>query len=78
MTGVQTCALPICFPVTIAGDWEVIPKYCAHEICDSRGLLIATVRNEQDCEFIVQAKKDLQWLARMVMDLEMASRRVPE
>ena len=21
MTGVQTCALPICFPVTIAGEW---------------------------------------------------------
>ena len=23
MTGVQTCALPICFPVTIGGDNEV-------------------------------------------------------
>ena len=22
MTGVQTCALPICFPVTINGDWH--------------------------------------------------------
>ena len=28
MTGVQTCALPICFPVTISADKEVeIPKY---------------------------------------------------
>ena len=23
MTGVQTCALPICFPVTITDDWDV-------------------------------------------------------
>ena len=23
MTGVQTCALPICFPVTIGSVWEV-------------------------------------------------------
>ena len=23
MTGVQTCALPICFPVTIVGGWPI-------------------------------------------------------
>ena len=32
MTGVQTCALPICFPVTIGfdeedGDWDSLSDY---------------------------------------------------
>ena len=31
MTGVQTCALPICFPVTICGDKEIPVAYLLGE-----------------------------------------------
>ena len=38
MTGVQTCALPICFPVTIGGKWERLAVKVDYDDFEELGL----------------------------------------
>ena len=45
MTGVQTCALPICFPVTILEFATVPLQVFAYEIAVARGTDVDQPRN---------------------------------
>ena len=76
MTGVQTCALPICFPVTIGGEdrAEIVKHLTSNSIAvmGHIGLMPQYVRSEGGYKVRGRAKEDEEQLIRDAIAIEKA------
>ena len=66
MTGVQTCALPICFPVTIRGGTEQNIKLAFEEALDENGVLLF---DEVDSFLMDRRSAEKSWEITQVNEL---------
>ena len=64
MTGVQTCALPICFPVTIENSQRIIPDYYfqthqnIQKICGDKSALL-------EIDYLFMIKDDIRNMRKL-------------
>ena len=59
MTGVQTCALPICFPVTILGEWALVGQGPVVWVNQWRGVRYVITQDLRVFALAVQAQEML-------------------